>query len=187
MGVTPRIVQNNTVITMHGTGFVESSDNLRCRFICIDTMSAQEIEEGVVKCEVEKLRIQIDLTTYSKATYLSSSFIECQSPDAISHNSWYSVVASIDGGNSYGTIASSSSTSESKTSRTSKGNGKDGDEVEEAVNEESKTLVTIPLARALQAIETIFPSKPDYMLAWAKKELHPDLQVNPVEMKMVLP
>ena len=36
--------------------------------------------------------------------------------------------------------------------------------------------MTIPLARALQAVATIFPNKPDYMLAWAKKELHPELK-----------
>jgi hypothetical protein len=42
--------------------------------------------------------------------------------------------------------------------------------------DEEKSLVTIPLARALQAVETIFPNKPDYMLAWAKKELYPDLK-----------
>jgi len=41
---------------------------------------------------------------------------------------------------------------------------------------EDAPLVTIPLARALQAVETIFPTKPDYMLAWAKKELYPDLR-----------
>ena len=44
-------------------------------------------------------------------------------------------------------------------------------------NEEKKSpLVTIPLARALQAVETIFPNKPDYMLAWAKKELQLELK-----------
>ena len=33
MGVTPRIVQTNTVVTMHGTGFVYSP-LLTCRFVC---------------------------------------------------------------------------------------------------------------------------------------------------------
>jgi hypothetical protein len=45
-----------------------------------------------------------------------------------------------------------------------------------AAGKDDAPLVTIPLVRALQAVETIFPTKPDYMLAWAKKELYPELR-----------
>ena len=41
---------------------------------------------------------------------------------------------------------------------------------------EDKPLVAIPLARALQAVETVFPTKPEYFLAWSKKELFPPLK-----------
>ena len=137
------------------------------------------VAESIVKYAPENLHIEffgrmvgvVDPDLYSArmgAMFFRMLRTVCDSEQAII------LLTGIDSRNN--SSSSSSSTSESKTSRTSKGNGKDGDEVEEAVNEESKTLVTIPLARALQAVETIFPSKPDYMLAWAKKELHPDLK-----------
>jgi hypothetical protein len=93
MGVTPRIVQQNTVVTMHGTGFV-NSDRLKCRFVC---------QNNTGGCEQETIRGT--LNTFSQATYLSSTHIQCLSPDQLSHGRWYSVVASIDGV-SYGTISS---------------------------------------------------------------------------------
>jgi hypothetical protein len=99
MGVTPRIVQENTVVTMHGTGFVKSAQ-LFCRFICND-------DGQPTTCEIEKSRhTGGPLYTFSAATFLSSEYIECLSPGNLSHASWYSVVASIDGGVSYGTISS---------------------------------------------------------------------------------
>ena len=101
MGVTPRIVQAKTIITMHGTGFV-ASDQLRCRFVCGNSTGGCEQESKRTASLQGKLQT---LNTWSAATYLSSTSIECQAPADLSHNQWYTVVASIDGIN-YGTIAS---------------------------------------------------------------------------------